>query len=369
MSRIRVTNRSVINGTWSRFGSSFGNNGVVTDQSRCVDEPGKGLGDNMPLEITHMHASGGVINANPGVVQSYWAVFFRNYICDTLAASGIPMFPLITSYPGEQSNAAYAAMAVARTNPNKPHVDIPVSLLELGDVARLIKLSGDSLINLLGNNYLRYQFGIKPIVRDVSNLIKFADLVHKRMADLERLKKTSGLRKTVTLDTLSASQMNNGVVMQSTGGYFACSFETIGSRKIRGHTRWVPDVDFNTYDQREMLALAKRSVLGLEVSFSTLWEAMPWSWLIDWYTNIGDLLMQTRNIIPVSLSSVTLMRETTSRSVSPKVIQGDHTLTSAVVEKTMKERYPGVGALDAQMPFLSASQVGILTSLAAVRLR
>jgi hypothetical protein len=50
-------------------------------------------------------------------------------------------------------------------------------------------------------------------------------------------------------------------------------------------------------------------------TLATAWELCPWSWLIDWCTNYGDIIAATRNAIPVTYSDVAIMRTTTSRRI------------------------------------------------------
>jgi len=358
----------VKNGTWKRYGATFGGNGVNLETSVCTDAPGYGLGDNLPFQVDHdFFLGGGVINSILPVTGEDSTPLFQGYTADAFSFSGRPMFPLVTDYPGEQSSAAYAAAAIARTTPNRPSVDVVQNVLEIGDIPRTLKVYGTSLIEKLAENYLRYQFGIKPLVKDIARTINWSADVNRRLADYKRLRDTGGLRKTVTLDSLTNSWDQSRVVLQSAGAWFEDSFSTVGHRKIRGHVRYVPSADFSKYSQVEMSAMATRAMFGLEANLSGLWEGLPWSWLIDWYTNVGDLLMQTRNIVPVSVSQVTLIRETTSESVTHGMEGGNLRINPGIVRKVRKERYPASAAFDAHLPLLEASQMGILASLLVMK--
>ena len=367
MTRTRSYSQGPTNGYWKRFGSTFGFNKVGLDNSTCTDSPGRGLGDNLAFQVDHDYLKGGRINTRPQFRNDYFTADFRDYYADSCTFSGRPLFPLITSYPGEQSSSAYAAMAVARTTPNRPYVDMVQNVLELGDLPLLIKDAGDSLIKGAGNEYLRYQFGIKPLVSDIGKLLYWSELVHRRLDQIEKLRQTGGYRKTVNLDTLTATSSSLNQTMQSSGCFLSGTIDSIGSRTIRGHVRYLPTVDFRKYSQVEMLAMAKRSVIGLELNFSGLWEGLPFTWLIDWYTNIGDLLMQTRNIVPVSVQSVTLMRTTTTDSRIGPLTDNIRDFEGAHVVKIREERYPASATLDAHLSLLGAGQMGILASLLAIK--
>jgi len=333
----------------------------------CTDSPGYGLGDNLAFQVDHDYLKGGKIDQLVKDGGNYFVAYFDNYTADSFTFAGRPLFPLITSYPGELSSAAYAAATLARTNPSRPYVDMIQNVLEIGDIPRVLKVAGETLIEKLAENYIRYQFGIAPIVKDVSRLIDWSANVNKKLAIINKIRSTGGYRKTVTLDRLSAKVTNSNVVIQSNGSFFTDTFDTIGSRVIKGHARYLPTVDYSKYSQVEMSALAKRAVIGLEWNFSGLWEGIPWSWLIDWYSNVGDLLQATRNVIPVTCQSVTLMRHTTSVSQTNTYSDGIRRIAPATVTKERKERYPASATLDAHLPLLSADQLGILASLLVMK--
>jgi len=347
----------------------MGTNETV-DQVRetVTDLPGRGLGDNLPFQMDRDTLKGGRINNVIKDGGNYFRPYFDDYYCDTVSFAGRPQFPLITSYPGEQSTTAYATSAVKRTSPNQPNVDLVTDVLELGDIPRTVQNYGNTMIERHAGDNLWLQFGIFPLVRDARRIVSFSDDVHKRLDVIKRLKESKGYRKTVQLDNLSTSQTNSNVVLQSNGIFYSETFDTIGRREIRGHVRWLPIGDFNRFTQPELLAMAKRAVTGMEVSFASLWEAMPWSWLIDWYTNVGDLLSQTRNIIPCTCDSVSIIRQTFSESTFKGFNNGEHRLEGGTVTKIRKERYPGPSlAFDAHLPLLGAGQMGILASLLVMK--
>lgn len=363
MTRTRYDTRSFKNGTWKRFGNTFGGNQVLWEESTCVDSPGKGLGDNLAFTVDHIYLQGGKINQKVKDGGSYFTAYFDDYTADTFTFSGKPQFPLITSYPGEKSTSLYAGEALARTCPNHPIVDCVQNVGEAGDIPRSLIHRGETLLKLIGSETLRLEFGIRPLLKDIKKTIDFADGVHKRLQQLQKFRDFGGFRKTVTLDELSNSQWNNNITLQSSGAFFTDSFETIGHRKIRGHVRWLPQADFKKFTQREMLAMAKRAYFGLEFSFSGYWEAMPWSWFIDWYSNLGNMLELSRNTVPCTLQSITIMRETSSESVTHKQDDGVRVISPGIVTKVRKERYPGSATLDVQLPILSGEQMGILAAL------
>jgi hypothetical protein len=365
MSRTRNDVSQFVNGYWRRFGITNGYNPINQRVDKCVDSPGYGLGDNLALTIDKYSMSGGVINQIIKDGGSYYTGYFDNYTCDACASGAFA--PLILTYPGELSTAAYAAQTLARASPNHPDVDVIQNVLEIGDIPRTLKVYGETLIEKLAENYIRYKFGIQPLVRDVARVVDWSSRVNSKLEIIKRLRDTGGYRKTVRLDSLSASQYTASTAMQSNGCFLTSSVQSVGHREIRGHARYLPTADYSKYSQAEMSALAKRAFSGFEWNLSGLWEGLPWSWLIDWYTNIGDLLSQTRNVIPVTCSGVTIIRQTTTESYTQSVNDGLRVITPAHVIRQKKERYPASATFDAHLPLLDGSQMGILASLMVMK--
>jgi len=106
---------------------------------------------------------------------------------------------------------------------------------------------------------------------------------------------------------------------------------------------------------------------------SELWQLMPWSWLIDWFSNTGEFLDAHRNSVPAEPSLVNVM--TTIRSVDKLVrIPGplDNPLISggnATYTTTTKARGQSGAVLTADIPHLSGRQLSILGALGLQRLR
>jgi hypothetical protein len=107
----------------------------------------------------------------------------------------------------------------------------------------------------------------------------------------------------------------------------------------------------------------------MTIDFSTGWELMPWSWLIDWGSNIGAFFAANRNIIPAVLSSTRLITHT--RTVYQQTSSVTHSnywrLNPFRVSLETKERKAVSIAPTAHFPFLSGKQLGILGSLAIVK--
>jgi hypothetical protein len=151
----------------------------------------------------------------------------------------------------------------------------------------------------LGSEYLNVVFGWEPFVKDLRDLYE-AMMTWERA--LNKLKAQNGhsIRRRATLkDDVSTSQTEefhpfaywnvNGSPPNwfgSTGGSL-CTVTTTTSTKIwysAGYRYWIPDLTSWQWDAKAKLAL-----FGLLPTPGRLWEAMPWSWLADWFTDIGEI--------------------------------------------------------------------------------
>lgn len=384
--RTRSQTFTVAKGTMKRFGAVIGGGTRVGSVQSCVDQTG--LGDCAPLAVDLWSIDGGRLN---GPDQGYYAAWFQNYLCDAFETQA--NFPLQLGFTEAQSDIAVATMAAARSNPSRPYVDLPVAALELGDVTQLLRdvgrshlrnnkwgspirtprpsfLGGDATTRAANSN-LMYQFGIGPLVSDLVKLTNFKDQVDRRVGEINRLIENKGLRRTMKIANYSKTGITNRI-LQSQGWYVQEDLTWVSTQEVKAHCRWLPTPSFpaDRSDDR-MRNLAKRAVLGITLDASTMWEAMPWSWLIDWGSTFGTYFKSQRNIIPAVLSGVHIMRHTRTEYTHPGLDQPPtfpHWLSSTRVVVDKKQRAPSFVAPTAHFPFLNGRQVGILASLAVTRL-
>lgn len=349
-------------GTSGRFGSVFGGYPVYSGSNFCGDIVGSG--DNAPLTVQHHQYEGGRINRP---YQGFFTQYFDNYRCDLLDNSSYFGHLGVAESP---SDIGAATNAAARTNPSRPYVDVPANLLEIGDLAHLIKRKIDpngSVVPEIGRQHLRRVFGIEPVYRDLQRLANFQQQVSRRVAEIHRLAAPRGLRKTVSIGRYSAQEVQS-LIVQSEGLFLGRDFNVNTTEEVKCHCRWLPNIDFASLATPAVMdAWARRSVLGVTVDFSTLWEPMPWSWLIDWAFNVGDYFKANRNIVPAVLSDVSIMRHTTTTAHSEAVSGDDWSLEAISSFRETKKRSTSFVSLDAHFPFLTGSQMGIVAALAVTR--
>nr|UJQ85851.1 MAG: hypothetical protein 1 [Leviviridae sp.] len=326
------------------------NNDQVED---CTDVTG--AGDCWEFTLNRTSWAGGDLNTYFPSSKT-----FSNFRVDGVTGQFTPN----TSFPGQKPSGTYATEAAARTNPSRPYVDIPVSLFELGDAAQLIQKAGRSLIREYAGRHLETQFFWKPLISDLYKMVSFHEQVARRTQEFNRLKGAKGFRKTVLLDTLSASKQILWDPQSAHLNLPSRYEQVISSRVIKGHCRWLATADLSKMPSREAVDKIRRSLLGITIDASTVWELIPFSWLIDWGFNIGAYLKANRNIIPARLDYVTIIEHSVHRAEFGPMTSGAHTMSAGYWKKEVKRRYRQTVFPTAHFPFLSESQVGIVAALA-----
>jgi hypothetical protein len=199
-------------------------------------------------------------------------------------------------------------------------VDIPNTLLELrelSDLGRSLANIGDlfrpryldDLLDPLGgfaelrkwtsDKWLAYQFGVRPVISDVLKALGTSARVSKRIA---YLRKTYGKRTKFrrNLVTTQRSDPRSGVYATDDYGGVYPYGDILGRIEYRMSWTYVTTSYCGGYsfqklqglDDSDALYKAYLKDLGFANLQRTAWNALPWTFLVDYFTNIGDLISQ-----------------------------------------------------------------------------
>lgn len=257
--------------------------------------------------------------------------------------------------------------ALARANPaSDPDFDalnfgwelreFPRMLLSLGQLFK----RGYVFQSLTGLD-IGFRFGWKPLLADMRKLLVTVENVERRIQRLKRLKK--GFSTDLgTFDSPPTPQLLN----------WANDVKGTRTRVTTQHA-WAyisyqhdADIDFG-YDA-DLAQKAFDLAFNTKLSAATIWNSIPWTWLIDYLGNVGTFLEVHRGNMPVKVSTVTLMRETfttftdvpTSPTVSTVVYSGGN----ATLHTKQRDVHYNPTALLALAPGIGAAQLTNLASLA-----
>lgn len=211
--------------------------------------------------------------------------------------------------------SSYGATGWKKFRPGNPTADLGVFLGELRDVPRMLKGTAEYFHRLwksmggsstafrpraVADAWLNTQFGWMPFISDLRKFYR----TYKRLdATLQRIKDQNGKwikrQGTVSMSsdsavlTSSASSTAHWPILgtdyyrtwSSSGNY---TVRDVISRKVwfEGSFRyWIPDTESVSWRTR---AIAE--IFGAMPCPSLIWELTPWSWLVDWHSNVGDVI-------------------------------------------------------------------------------
>jgi hypothetical protein len=220
---------------------------------------------------------------------------------------------------------AIAAKAMANYNPNNPVVDVPLFFLELKDIPRMVRDLGryikrDVSLTDVPGSFLGWSFGWSPLINDLGKMLNFVEATQNRYEYLRRMQHNERFQRSLGSRTLTTSISYRDLAWYGRG---------TGSAKAHSQTlKWLEEkwytVDLSLQTplpsgDQEQLDLARRLVLGLQFRPETLWNAIPWTWLIDWFANFDDLLGTSQGIVKYNHENLNLMRQTTLVTTEPSI--------------------------------------------------
>ncbi len=389
MSRYRIQQKGSIGGTIVayRYGALWKSNSDSLNKgfSECTDETGRKT--DHALLINHYDGSGikplsGHRIKYPGLPhqEDYDATNFGTAWFQTFAASHAG-----TSMPSESASITTLA---ARSNPGRPSVSLPNFLYELKDIPGMIREIGRFKLNKkrairnsrdFANHQLSIQMGWTPLISDLAKILSLRSSMTRRVNELTRLYSKGGLKRRIQLGSWSGSGESQTLLVSSVDPEIIVRRYSQTTVKRWGTIRWLPTSlpsGFRPTEKGAIEKLAFGVVTGLRgqlgpLRLSVLWEAFPWTWLIDWAGNTGEYLVAHDNTIPSKATSVCLMTESTTTTTFKRMdsLKEYSGATGSATYITKKRTVSGSGSLSAALPLFSGRQLSILGALAIQRLR
>jgi len=162
-------------------------------------------------------------------------------------------------------------------------------LVELGEFKQMFRLwnRNKRFISNVGGGYLNYQFGWKLFVKDVLDIYEKLKTTEKRLNDYKSQQGKLLVRHfTVKLAEEEVENTNNSVSDENRkvsvrNKLFFCTMK---------YRYTVPALD--RHSNEVVKYLAWMDSLGLKLTPGVIWEAIPFSFVVDWFINVGDYLNQ-----------------------------------------------------------------------------
>jgi hypothetical protein len=151
-----------------------------------------------------------------------------------------------------------------------------------------------------GSEYLNWEFGIKPMVSDLRDLAKAVLNSGKILGQLAR---DSGklVRRRLTLPLIHSVDQSIGYIgfTPTPSTYYFRTLDRGITVTRTDKSLWFSGAFTYLWPQASSSRLADRIsfyesqarvILGLSPDLSTAWELSKFSWLVDWFADIGDVL-------------------------------------------------------------------------------
>jgi hypothetical protein len=239
---------------------------------------------------------------------------------DEASFSGKVAFPSAAASSDAALNA-FGSTAIAKCAPTKPTANLATALLEAyhDGLPKLIgaaawKENTQSALSLRNSaksgsgEFLNYQFGWLPLVSDVTDFIGAVTHMDKLLQQYIRdngqvVRRRFTFPPEITVSEVTvASQVwpylgsNNTSLLNTSGGL---PRGDVIRRRQTTINRWfsgafvyhLPMTFFrDLYTPFASDFQVYRKILGADLTPEVIWELTPWSWAIDWFSNVGDVI-------------------------------------------------------------------------------
>jgi len=218
--------------------------------------------------------------------------------------------------PVDTDVKSMGATAINRVAPGAPRATLASSLVEL--IRDTPKMIGHQLFtegfkktpSSVGGEYLNFKFGWQPTINDVKKCIKSllhaTELIRQFERDNGRVvRRRFAFPTTTTARADIFSQEGNGPLVYYNPGWFqagdAREYLSRVDRTDRevwfsgAFSYYFPTGTSGIKKLQEFEAKANH-LLGTRMDPEALWQLTPWSWLVDWYGTIGDIIGNANRI-------------------------------------------------------------------------
>jgi hypothetical protein len=217
------------------------------------------------------------------------------------------VYPVITPTSQAEVNRM-GSVAIDACRPLKPQSGLATMLGEL-KADGLPAAPGSSLLNRevtprqLAGEYLNTEFGIKPLLSD---LVKLRAAVKNSVTTIDQLVRDSGRivrrrfsfppettvsTKTYTIPR-SAALLGPITAYASSGSFTSQTVTDVTTRRVwfKGAFSYYLDPGKDLVSRFRRYEQLNNQLYGTRLTPATVWELAPWSWLVDWFTDVGEVL-------------------------------------------------------------------------------
>lgn len=204
--------------------------------------------------------------------------------------------------------------AIAMLMPNKPEAGLAQFVGELRE--KLPALIGVETYKkglstkTIGSEYLNVEFGLKPFISDLEKLARSVLEVHKLVSQYKRDSGRNIRRRALLRDDTDFRMISSNAAMDISLPRRLGSepnldtYVTVESRRLGGEVfedsrelTWFSGAfTYHLSDAHNFITRIDQweekanHLLGTRITPELVWELTPWSWLVDWFANVGNFL-------------------------------------------------------------------------------
>lgn len=233
--------------------------------------------------------------------------FDRTWPGERVRAQNLPFLP--SGSPPTVWEVGWDALetrAMLAIQDTSPLTSVPVSASEIAEIPGLAK----SVLGQIAGSYLAYQWAIGPMIQDLAQLANLQQGIAARMArhrKKQRTKRYSGRGRGVFSMTWPGSLSYNQSVCN--GATMVSIYQEAHLENNRGWftARLEPKADIPSLLAEQYNPDFHSGLYGNAQGLRVLYELIPWSFLIDYFTTLGNVIEYHSNKMPYDVTSVCLM--------------------------------------------------------------
>lgn len=213
---------------------------------------------------------------------------------------------------------AEQAFSFARFKPLRNWTSVPKLWRRkyyLRNLPSYIRMYGLWLMRATANANLSWKFAFAPMYNDLCGMLTFANSVDKRFQLLKKLDEGKYLNRGFTLHTDQHTEVQPNKTVHSQGALITADRTIKRYLKIWGTIRYTRTWDVvwpeTKANAREFyLTSGPKLVKGQNVwgALEAWWELIPWSWLSDWFADVGGFIDTHNNSMPMSADGICIMQ-------------------------------------------------------------
>lgn len=226
------------------------------------------------------------------------------YSQPSVCSAQLPVNVKFPTIPLWNSSDQDGNLAISRTYPTAPAASLSTMLAELKREGlpdlpmRNFALMKGSSAKTIGGEYLNLTFGIAPLIRDLDKILKAvvqsSKIVQQMQRDSGRVVRR-GFSFPVQQELIASSRVRYNQYplhsydpINSSSGWLLSETTRTTEMWFSGAYTYYLDPGKDIVGKAKMYEQLANKLLGTRITAATLWELSPWSWLADWFANVGD---------------------------------------------------------------------------------